>query len=113
MVQPDIHDKENDREMERDIGCENVEQIDCRLPHQNTRFKRGEINNQTWRLGHFTRPLLRISLPNSPKGITTIPNIRIPKQLLHIQGNAIWNQTLSKILRNSNRANNAANKNEN
>ncbi|KAA6392309.1 MAG: hypothetical protein EZS28_012169, partial [Streblomastix strix] len=51
MVQLDIHDIESEREMEKDIGCENGEQIDCRLPIQNTRFERGETNDQTRILG--------------------------------------------------------------
>ncbi|KAA6382348.1 MAG: hypothetical protein EZS28_022128, partial [Streblomastix strix] len=99
--------------MEKDTGCETLEQTDSKLPLQDARFDRGETNNQTWGLGHFTGPLLRISLPNSPNRITTIPSIRIPEQLLHIQGNAIRNQTLTNILCNSNGANNATNKNEN
>ncbi|KAA6341195.1 MAG: hypothetical protein EZS28_052474 [Streblomastix strix] len=64
-------------------------------------------------LGHFTRPHLRISPPNSPCRITTIPSIRVPKQPLHIQSNAIWNQALTNILCNSNGTNNVTNKNEN
>ncbi|KAA6356647.1 MAG: hypothetical protein EZS28_047826 [Streblomastix strix] len=113
MVQPNIHDKESEREMEKDTRCENTEQIDRRLPLQNARLERGETNNQIWRLGHFTGPLLRISPPNSSDGIATIPSIRIPEQLLHIQSNAIRNQTLTNILCNSNGTDNATNKNEN
>ncbi|KAA6395159.1 MAG: hypothetical protein EZS28_009317 [Streblomastix strix] len=113
MVQPVIHEKESKQEKEKDTGCENTEQIDCRLPLQNARLERGETNNQTWRLGHFTSPLLRISPPNSSDGITTIPSIRIPEQLLHIQSNAIRNQTLANILCNSNGTDNATNMNEN
>ncbi|KAA6335316.1 MAG: hypothetical protein EZS28_052979, partial [Streblomastix strix] len=113
MVQPNIHDKESERKMEKDIGCENTEQVDRRFPLQNARLERGKTDNQTGRLGHFTRPLLRISPPNSLNGITTIPSIRIPGQLLHIQSNAIRNQTLTNILCNSNGTNNATNKNEN
>ncbi|KAA6377354.1 MAG: hypothetical protein EZS28_027119 [Streblomastix strix] len=66
MIQPNIHEKESKEEMEKDTGCQIVEQIDCRLPLQDARFDRDETNNQTWGLGHFTRPLLRISPPNSP-----------------------------------------------
>ncbi|KAA6403984.1 MAG: hypothetical protein EZS28_000494 [Streblomastix strix] len=95
------------------IGCENVEQTDSRLPLQEARFERCERNNQTWRLEHFTGPLLRISPPKSPNRIATIPSIRIPEQPLHIQSNAIWNQTLTNILCNSNGTNNVTNKNEN
>ncbi|KAA6362794.1 MAG: hypothetical protein EZS28_041680, partial [Streblomastix strix] len=84
MVQPNIHDKESERAMEKDTGCENTEQVDHRLPLQNERLERGETNNQTWRLGHFSRPLLRISPPNSSDGIATIPSIRITEQLLHV-----------------------------
>ncbi|KAA6392719.1 MAG: hypothetical protein EZS28_011753 [Streblomastix strix] len=113
MVQPDIHDKERQLEIEKDTGCESVEQIDSRLPLQNARFERGETNNQTWRLGHFTRPLLRISPPNSPNRIITIPSIPIPEQSLHVQGDAIWNQTLTNVLCNSNGTNTATNMNEN
>ncbi|KAA6399693.1 MAG: hypothetical protein EZS28_004780 [Streblomastix strix] len=113
MVQPVIHDKESKREMEKDTRCESFEQIDRRLPLQDARFDRGEANNQTWGLGHFTRPHLRISPPNSPNRITTTPSIRVPEQPLYIQSNAIWNQTLTNILCNSNGANNATNKNEN
>ncbi|KAA6359290.1 MAG: hypothetical protein EZS28_045183, partial [Streblomastix strix] len=54
MVQPDIHDKENKMEMEKDTGCESFEQTESRLPLQDARFERGETNNQTWRLEHFT-----------------------------------------------------------
>ncbi|KAA6403419.1 MAG: hypothetical protein EZS28_001047 [Streblomastix strix] len=113
MVQPNIHDKESEREMEKDTGCENTEQVDCRLLHQDARFERGETNNQIWRLVHYTRPLLRISPPNSSNGITIISSFRIPEQQLFIQGNAIPNQTLTKLLCNSNGANNATNMNEN
>ncbi|KAA6357795.1 MAG: hypothetical protein EZS28_046680 [Streblomastix strix] len=98
--------------MEKDTGCKSFEQIDCRLPLQDARFERGEINNQTGRLGHFTGPLLSISPPNCPNRITTMPSIRIQEQLLHIQSNAIWNQTLTNIFCNSNGANYATNKNE-
>ncbi|KAA6357862.1 MAG: hypothetical protein EZS28_046612, partial [Streblomastix strix] len=84
-----------------------------RFPLQNARLERGETNNQTWGLGHFTRPLLRISPPNSSDIITTIPSIQIPEQLLHIQSNAIRNQALANILCNSNGTDNATNKNEN
>ncbi|KAA6343654.1 MAG: hypothetical protein EZS28_052297, partial [Streblomastix strix] len=107
IVQFNSHDKESEQEMDKDTRCKKVEQIDCRLPLQNLRFERGETNDQTWRLEHFTRPLLRISPPNSSNGITTIPSIRIPEQLLHIQSNAIRNQTFINILRNYNVANNA------
>ncbi|KAA6395062.1 MAG: hypothetical protein EZS28_009408 [Streblomastix strix] len=61
MVQPNIHDNGSKLEIEKDTGRESIEQIDCRLPLQNARFERGETNNQTWRFGHFTGPLLRIS----------------------------------------------------
>ncbi|KAA6402962.1 MAG: hypothetical protein EZS28_001504 [Streblomastix strix] len=113
MIKPDIYDKESKREMEKDTRCESFEQIDSRLPLQDARFEQGETNNQTWGLGHFNGPLLRISQPNSPNRITTIPSIRIPEQLLHIQSNAIRNQTLTNILCNSYGTNNATNKNEN
>ncbi|KAA6360526.1 MAG: hypothetical protein EZS28_043945, partial [Streblomastix strix] len=46
-------------------------------------------------IGH----LLCILPPNIPNRITTIPNIRVPEQPLHIQSNAIWNQTLTNIPR--------------
>ncbi|KAA6358720.1 MAG: hypothetical protein EZS28_045752, partial [Streblomastix strix] len=113
MVQPDIHDKECKRKMEKDTGCESFEQTDGRLPLQYARFERGETNNQNWGLRHFTRPLIRISPSNSPSRITTIPSIRVQEQPLHIQSNAIWNQTLTNILCNSNETNSATNKNEN
>ncbi|KAA6380472.1 MAG: hypothetical protein EZS28_024000, partial [Streblomastix strix] len=106
-------DKESEGEMEKDTRCESDEQIDCRLSLQNARFERGETKCLTWRLGHFTRPLLRISPPNSPNRITTIPSIRIPEQPLHIQSKAIWNQTLTNILCTCNVTNNVTNKNEN
>ncbi|KAA6356553.1 MAG: hypothetical protein EZS28_047920, partial [Streblomastix strix] len=112
MVQPDIHDKESKREMEKDTGCESFEQTDSRLPLQDARFDQGKTNNQTWELGHFTGPHLRISLSNCPSRITTIPSIRVPKQPLHIQSNAIWNQTLTNILYYSNGTDNETNKNE-
>ncbi|KAA6364104.1 MAG: hypothetical protein EZS28_040370, partial [Streblomastix strix] len=108
--QPVIHDKESKREKEKDTGCESFEQTDSRLPLQDARFDRDETNNQTWGLGHFTRPLLRISPPNNPKIFTTIPSIRIPEQLLYIQSNAILNQTLIYILCNSNGTYNATKK---
>ncbi|KAA6329008.1 MAG: hypothetical protein EZS28_053652, partial [Streblomastix strix] len=98
IVQPDIHDKESKRKMEKDTRCEGFEQTDSRLPLQDARFDRGKTNNQTWGLGHFTGPHLRISPSNSPSRITTLPSIRVPKQPLHIQSNAIWNQTLTNIL---------------
>ncbi|KAA6358409.1 MAG: hypothetical protein EZS28_046064, partial [Streblomastix strix] len=88
------------------------EQIKCRLPLQDARFDPGKTDDQTWGLGHFTGPHLRISPPNSPSRITTIPSIRVPKQPLHIQSNAIWNQTLTNILCNSNGTNNVTNMNE-
>ncbi|KAA6368459.1 MAG: hypothetical protein EZS28_036015 [Streblomastix strix] len=113
MVQPDIHDKESKRKMENDTRCESFEQTDSRLPLQDARFDRGKTNNQIWGLGHFTRPHIRISPSNSPSRITTIPSIRVPKQPLHIQSNAIWNQTLTDILCNSNGTDNVTNKNEN
>ncbi|KAA6366194.1 MAG: hypothetical protein EZS28_038278 [Streblomastix strix] len=113
MVQPDIHDKESKRKMEKDTGCESVEQTDCRHPLQDARFDRGKKDNQTWGLGHFTGPHLRISPSNSPSRITTIPSIRVPKQPLHIQSNAIWNQALTNIFCNCNGTNNVTNKNEN
>ncbi|KAA6384841.1 MAG: hypothetical protein EZS28_019630 [Streblomastix strix] len=97
----------------KDTGCENAEQTDSRLPLQDARLEQGETNNQTWRLGHFTGPLLRISPPNNSYGIRTIPSIRIPEQLLHIQGKAVWNQTLTIVLYNSKGTNNATNMNEN
>ncbi|KAA6389883.1 MAG: hypothetical protein EZS28_014594 [Streblomastix strix] len=100
MVQPDNHDKESKWEMEKDTRCESAEQRDCRLPLQNARFKRGETNNQTWRLGHFTRPFLCILSLNGPNRITTIPSIQIPEQPLHIQSKNIWNRTLTNIFRN-------------
>ncbi|KAA6375412.1 MAG: hypothetical protein EZS28_029062 [Streblomastix strix] len=112
MVQPKIHDKESEREMEKDTGCESVKQIDCRLTLQDARFDRGKTNNQTWRLGHFTRPLLRISPLNNSNGIANIPSIRVPEQPLHIQNYTIWNQTLTNILCNSNGTDNVTNKNE-
>ncbi|KAA6396230.1 MAG: hypothetical protein EZS28_008243 [Streblomastix strix] len=83
MIQPDIHDKESIREMEKETGYESFEQTDSRLPLQDARFDQGKTNNQTWGLGHFTRPLLCISSLNSSNGITTILSIRIPEQLLH------------------------------
>ncbi|KAA6362369.1 MAG: hypothetical protein EZS28_042104 [Streblomastix strix] len=52
MVQPDIHDKENKWEMEKDTGYEGVEQIYCRLPFQDARIERGETNNQTFGLSN-------------------------------------------------------------
>ncbi|KAA6367799.1 MAG: hypothetical protein EZS28_036675, partial [Streblomastix strix] len=113
MVQSDIHDKESKRKMEKDTGCKSFEQIDRRLPLQDAQFDRSKTDNQTWGLGHFTRPHLRISPSNSPSRITTIPSIRVPKQPLHIQGNAVWNQTLTNILCNSNGTNNVTDKNEN
>ncbi|KAA6331039.1 MAG: hypothetical protein EZS28_053430, partial [Streblomastix strix] len=113
MVQRDIHDKESKWEMEKDTRCESIEQTDSRLPLQETRLERGKTDNQTWGLGHFTRPHLRISPPNSPNRIATIPSIRVPIQPLHIQSNAIWNQTLTNIFCNCNGANNVTNKNEN
>ncbi|KAA6365577.1 MAG: hypothetical protein EZS28_038897 [Streblomastix strix] len=113
MVQPNIHDKESEQAMEKDTGCENTEQVDRRLPLQNERLERGEINNQTWRLGHFSRPLLRISPPNSSDGIATIPSIRITEQLLHVHSDAIRNQAFTNIICNSNGIDNATNKNEN
>ncbi|KAA6394078.1 MAG: hypothetical protein EZS28_010392 [Streblomastix strix] len=96
MVQPDIHDKQSKLEMKKNSGCERIELIDCRLPLQDARFERGETNNQIWRLEHFTRHLLRISPPNIPNRITTIPSIRIPEQPLYVWCNAIRNQTLTK-----------------
>ncbi|KAA6376900.1 MAG: hypothetical protein EZS28_027575 [Streblomastix strix] len=68
-------------------------------------------NNQTWGLGHFTRPLLCISPPNSPNKIIAISTIRVPEQQLHIQSNGTQNQTLTNIPCNCNRSNNATNKN--
>ncbi|KAA6376645.1 MAG: hypothetical protein EZS28_027829 [Streblomastix strix] len=85
IVQLNIHVKESKREIENDTGCESFEKIDCRLPLQDARFESGETNNLTWKLGHFTGPLLRISLFNSSNRITTIPSIRVPEQPLHIQ----------------------------
>ncbi|KAA6388313.1 MAG: hypothetical protein EZS28_016160 [Streblomastix strix] len=113
MVQPDIHYKESKRKMEKETRCESFEQTDSRLPLHDARFDRGKINNQTWGLGHFNGPHLRISPSNIPSKIKTIPSIRVPKQPLHIQSNAIWNQTLTNILYNSNGTDNVANKNEN
>ncbi|KAA6356958.1 MAG: hypothetical protein EZS28_047515, partial [Streblomastix strix] len=84
-----------------------------RLPLQDARFERGETNNQTWGLEHFTRPLLRISPPNSPIRITTIPSIRVPEQPLQIQSHVIWNPTFTNILCISNGTSIATNKNEN
>ncbi|KAA6380184.1 MAG: hypothetical protein EZS28_024290 [Streblomastix strix] len=98
MVQPNIHDQESKRKMEKDTGRENTEQIDRRLPLQDARFERGETNNQTWRLGLITGPFLRIPPSNSKSRITNIPRIRVPEQPLHVQMNAIWNQTLTNIL---------------
>ncbi|KAA6398276.1 MAG: putative Transposon Tf2-6 polyprotein [Streblomastix strix] len=106
MIQSDIHDKESKRKMEKDTGCKNFEKIDRRLPLQDARFDRYKTDNQTWGLGHFKGPHLRISPSNSPKRITTIPSFRVPKQPLHILSNAIWNQTLTNILCNSNVTNN-------
>ncbi|KAA6393041.1 MAG: hypothetical protein EZS28_011437 [Streblomastix strix] len=113
IVYSDIHDKESKRKMKKNTECESVEQIDCRLPLQNARFKRGQTNSQTWRLEHFTGYLLRISPPISPNIITSIPNIRIPEQPLRIKSNAIRNETLINMLCNRNEANYAPNKNEN
>ncbi|KAA6378102.1 MAG: hypothetical protein EZS28_026370 [Streblomastix strix] len=112
LIQRDIHDNQSMQEMEKDTGCKSVEQADRRLPFQNARLERVEINNQTGRLGHFTGPLLCIKPPKSPNGIITIPCIRVPEQPLHTQSNAIWNQTLTNILCNSNGTNNITNKNE-
>ncbi|KAA6368913.1 MAG: hypothetical protein EZS28_035559, partial [Streblomastix strix] len=42
MVQPDIHDKESKQEIEKDTGCESVEQGDGRLQLQDARFERGK-----------------------------------------------------------------------
>ncbi|KAA6364372.1 MAG: hypothetical protein EZS28_040101 [Streblomastix strix] len=113
MVQPKIHDKESEREMDKDTRCESVKQIDCRLPLQDARFDRGKTNNQTWRLEHFIGPLLCISPPNNSKGIATVPNVRVPEQPLYIQSYAIWNQTLTNILRNRNGTDNVTKMNEN
>ncbi|KAA6364567.1 MAG: hypothetical protein EZS28_039908, partial [Streblomastix strix] len=79
MVQSDIHDKESKRKMEKDTGCKGLEQIDRRLPLQDARLDRGKTDNQIWGFGHFTGPHLRISPPNRPSRITTIPSIRVPK----------------------------------
>ncbi|KAA6393737.1 MAG: hypothetical protein EZS28_010740 [Streblomastix strix] len=99
--------------MEKDLGYESVKQVDCRLPLQDARFERGKTNNQTWKLEHFTRHLRCTSPPSSPNRIITVPSIRIPEQLLHIQSNAIQNQILTDRLRNCNRTYNATNLNEN
>ncbi|KAA6369093.1 MAG: hypothetical protein EZS28_035381 [Streblomastix strix] len=113
MDKPDINVKDIKREMEKDTGCENTEQKNRRFPFQVVRFERAKTNNQTWRLRHFTRHLLRISPPNSPNRITTIPSIRIPEQLPHVQSNDIQNQKLTNLHRNSNGVNKTANKYEN
>ncbi|KAA6380686.1 MAG: hypothetical protein EZS28_023787 [Streblomastix strix] len=78
MVQPYIHDNESKRKMGKDTRCESFEQIDCRLSLQDARLDRSKTDNQTWGLGHFTGPHLRISSNNSPSRITTIPSIRVP-----------------------------------
>ncbi|KAA6402178.1 MAG: hypothetical protein EZS28_002288 [Streblomastix strix] len=48
MVQPDIHDKKIKREIEKDTGCESVEQIDCRVPLQDVRFERVQTESQPY-----------------------------------------------------------------
>ncbi|KAA6384684.1 MAG: hypothetical protein EZS28_019790 [Streblomastix strix] len=54
IVQSNIHDKESERKMEKDTGSKSFEQIDCIFPLQDARFDRGEVNNKTRRLEHFT-----------------------------------------------------------
>ncbi|KAA6380627.1 MAG: hypothetical protein EZS28_023847 [Streblomastix strix] len=110
MVQPNIYDKISKWKLEKDTRCESFEQANCWLPPQNERLDRGETDSQTWGLGHFTRPHLRISPSNSPSRIITIPSIRVPDQPLQIQCSATFNQTFTNLLRNSNGANNASNK---
>ncbi|KAA6362165.1 MAG: hypothetical protein EZS28_042309 [Streblomastix strix] len=113
IVQPDIHDKESKWEMEKNTGYECVKLGDRRHPLQDSRFERGQSNNLTWRLEHLIGPLHCISPHNRPNKIIIIPSIRVPEQPLYIQNNAIWNNTLTNILHNSNGTNNATNKNEN
>ncbi|KAA6389397.1 MAG: hypothetical protein EZS28_015070 [Streblomastix strix] len=110
MVQPDIHDKESDQEMEKDAGYESVEQIDRRFPFQEARFERDETNNQTMRDEHFTGPLLYTSPINSPNRIITIPCVRVQEQPLYLYNSAIWNQRFNNIYLHNNETNNATNK---
>ncbi|KAA6387064.1 MAG: hypothetical protein EZS28_017412 [Streblomastix strix] len=90
--------------MEKGTRCERIEQRDCRHPLQDARFERGETYNLTWRLEHFIGLLPRISPSNNPNKIITIPSIPVPEQTLLVQNIAIWNQTITNILHNSNGA---------
>ncbi|KAA6377326.1 MAG: putative Transposon Ty3-I Gag-Pol polyprotein [Streblomastix strix] len=48
MVQPNIHDKESKREMEKDTGCESVEQIDSIHPLQDAQFELVQTESQPY-----------------------------------------------------------------
>ncbi|KAA6395501.1 MAG: hypothetical protein EZS28_008975 [Streblomastix strix] len=66
MVQSDIHDKQNNREMEKDTGFESFEINRLHISTSRCTIRRRKNRQLDLEMGHFTGPLPGISPPNSP-----------------------------------------------
>ncbi|KAA6354711.1 MAG: hypothetical protein EZS28_049762 [Streblomastix strix] len=111
MVESHIPNKETQWNMEKDSGCEQVEQGDREITLQDAWTRGSTIPSKLNGLCNIRRPQINISPHHSISKLNNIPTIQLQQQQLRIQSNAIWNQTQPNLLRRSNRINSQVDKN--
>ncbi|KAA6360345.1 MAG: hypothetical protein EZS28_044128 [Streblomastix strix] len=110
MVEPYISDKETQWNMEKDSGCEQVEQGNRETTLQNAWTRGSIILSKSNGLCNFPRHQISISPHHSISKLNTIPSIQFQQQL-RIQSNALRDQAQSNLFRRSNRINPQVDKN--
>ncbi|KAA6371882.1 MAG: hypothetical protein EZS28_032591 [Streblomastix strix] len=111
MVGPYIPDKETQWNMEKDSGCEQVEQGNKQTTLQNAWTRGSTISSQLIRLCNIPRSQISISPHHSISKLNFIPSTQFQYQQLCVYCYAFWDQIKSNHLRGSNRVNPQTNKN--
>ncbi|KAA6389602.1 MAG: hypothetical protein EZS28_014871 [Streblomastix strix] len=111
MVELHIPNKETQWNMEKDSGCEQVEQGDREITFQDAGTRGNTIPSKLNGLCNIARPQISISPHHSFSKLNIIPSFQFQQQQLRIQSNTIWDQTQPNLLRRSNRINSQIDKN--
>ncbi|KAA6344091.1 MAG: hypothetical protein EZS28_052263, partial [Streblomastix strix] len=90
MVEPYIPDKKAQWDMEKDFGCEQIEQGNREITLQDAWTRGSIIPSKLNGLRNIPRPQISISPHHSISKLNTIPSIQLQQQQLRIQSNAIW-----------------------
>ncbi|KAA6370341.1 MAG: hypothetical protein EZS28_034134 [Streblomastix strix] len=91
MVEPYIPDKETQWNMEKDSGCEQVEQGNREITLQNAKTRRSPITSQLNGLCNIPRSQISISPLQSISKLKTILSIQLQQQQQQCkQSNAFW-----------------------